>query len=195
MEPTVYLEFPDKPAPSCVNCGFLGVDWRTPGGESRWQVAEREGRTTGDFVRVGHTNPACWRVAADLRAEVVAFGDAAPPRPAGTPPLDTYHEWVLEVLGRHRPECGRFQPWTPRWTVEQHLEEHKVHLLEQSRREWEVTTETARRKYEGDWKRQWLPLGLAVTSIIVSAVIGICGASIQADATRDVAAIPTAAPQ
>lgn len=172
MEPTAYLEFPDRPAPSCVNCGFIGVDWRTSDGESRWKISQREERTTGDFVRAGATDPTCWRAAADLHAEVLAIGSAKPPRPSDASPINTYNSWVLEVIDRHRPECHRFQPWTPQWSVEQHLEEHKMHLLEKQRRE-----------YEGNWKNRWLPLWVAIAGIVVSALLGWYGSQLQADAT------------
>lgn len=128
-----YLEYPEYPPPSCVNCGFLGSElvWAPydpianpqGAGGPRWQVATANQRTTG-----GHDwFPECWRRKADLRTET---SDQAVDADPESPPA------ALAIIRKQRPDCESwFHPWTPRWSPDQHLEEHKLYLLERDRGE------------------------------------------------------------
>jgi len=158
---SVALEFPELPAPSCANCGFLGKPWARDG-ESGWLPFTRFERESG--WRDG--DPACWRNQRSLRDDIVPASGL----PATSPGAVNIDKWLVDVIQRARPECEtRFHPWVPHWTAEKHLEEHKMHLVEKQRREWE-------RSFTG----HWLPLLIAVFSIVVSALIGLLAAAIEA---------------
>jgi hypothetical protein len=177
MEPAEYLEYPEMPEPSCVNCGFLGHQREeTRGGiPAKWLIAGEYERTSGDFRSLGTVLPQCWMRAASIPHEIEALADITP-RDASRLPGQAVPEFVRSIINRQRDECHRYQPWTPHWSVEQHLEEHKVHLQEKQRREWE-------RSVTG----HWLPLAVAVAAIIVSATASLWGSHIEAQATLDAA--------
>lgn len=191
-----YLEFPDKPQPSCINCGFLGhseIRIVPPHGDRAeiWVMASREQREAGDLP----TRLACWRGAAQLDREVVSVGAAASPRSPSANPSDTLRSWVLQVIEKARPDCDRYQPWTRHYSVEQHLEEHKMYLLQKQRREFETSQEVSRRQYESEFSVRWLPLLVAVVAIVTGAAANLCGSYIEAQATLDAARpVATAAP-
>ena len=213
------LPFQDLPTECCANCGFLMQSKSDYAGgnqrdepvklHERWRGLEYLDETLFFSGNRKIAGIKCWmrRDFPGDEARVGLSGDAEAKR------------LNLEAMHRDRGEdsdahCPQFFPWNPRRDYEQHSEERRVYLLERHRREWEASQaemrqewakeqererqkraeqqEDSRRRYESEWKRQWLPLGIATISIIASAVIGIYAATIEADATREAASPPVA---
>jgi hypothetical protein len=185
----------------CADCAFLGKRWGA--WSQHFEPARPEERESGlseihedikpnDFLGVPRNSTiACYRFTFDLASEME--------------PHQSGKNGTAKLIQRDR-DCGSFYQWIPFWTPHEQYEAQRMELLEKQRRDWEASQAVARQKYEdtqederrkwsetqakerirweSNWRRQWLPLCVATAGVLVSAVIGIMAALIQANATE-----------
>lgn len=201
------LPFQNLPAESCANCGFLmQFKANSNGSDGRDEPVTYSERWRGlDYLdeqiwfgeRQKLASIRCW-----MRREFP--GDEARPGLSGDAEAKRLN---LEAMHRDRSEgsdayCPQYFPWNPRQDYEQHWAARRAYLQERDRQRWEASQaelrrawereqeaerqtwlakqETSRRDYEGRFASHWLPLVIAAGAVVVSALVGIVSAFIEA---------------